>query len=455
MLPLPFITLLLLLAGPSQAAVLGPADVPGPETAPSPPALALQSDYALVAWKSPEGLGVAVAKIDGKVLIKAGIRAPVAGYPAAVPWRGERDLAAFVLTVPLMTPEGPRTDVDLVEYRDDVCVVLWTGLSVRGDAAVPVQVDDSTFALVYRCKGKLRVRVFGNIDGVWRWITDEQGQPVELELPAPGPVERFSASVAGRPVATYLLVAYETPIGTEVVAVNLTDPAHPTIDGAPIPVPGTRPALSGNVLAYVGADGVHAALLVRKAAWKIASDVRVADATDVRPAVVSYGVGRYLIVYGGPELRATEVRVEGTRLEVVREGTLVRESGYSPTGVGVVMTTERSLEVAGVVLAFYARNGEPTVHIEYSEGLSERPVQHRRRPVWIVPLLLAASIGAYVGVKLPVYGQFLWFVIFRARRGAPKRGQRRTGATSSLAGLPRRTIRALTRRRRWRSVPTV
>jgi len=418
---LPILFTLLLLAGPSQAAELGPADVPGPETAPNPPALALQSDHALVAWKSPEGLGIAVAKTDGRVLVKTGIRTPVAGYPAAAPWRGEGDLATFVLTVPLMTPEGPRIDVDLVEYSDNVCAVLWTGLSVRGDAAVPVRVDDSTFALVYRCEGKLRVRVFGNVDGVWRWITDEQGQPVELELSAPGPVERFSVSVAGRPVTTYLLVAYETPAGTEAVAVNLTDPTHPTIDGAPIPVPGTRPVLLDNVLAYVGADGVHAALLVKGTTWKIASDVKVADVTDVRPAIVSYGVDRYLIVYGRPELRAAEVRIEGTRLEVVREGTLIKEPGYSPTGIGVMRTTERSLEVAGVILAFYARDGEPTVHVEYSEGLGELPTQHRRRPVWIVPLLLAASIGAYAGLKFPVYGQFLWLIISRARRReAPK-----------------------------------
>ncbi|WP_456435656.1 hypothetical protein [Methanopyrus sp.] len=118
-------------------------------------------------------------------------------------------------------------------------------------------------------------------------------------------------------------------------------------------------------------------------------------------------------------MRAAEVRVEGTRLEVVREGTLIKWPGYSPTGVGVVRTTERSLEVAGVILAFYARGGEPTVQVEYSEGLG-RPTQHRRRPVWIVSLLLAASIGAYVGVKLPVYGQFLWLIISRARREVPK-----------------------------------
>ncbi|WP_088335941.1 hypothetical protein [Methanopyrus sp. KOL6] len=416
---LPILFTLLLLAGSSQAEELGPADVPGPETAPSPPALALQSDHALVAWKSRKGLGIAVAKADDRVLVKTWIRAPVAGYPATAPWRGERDLATFVLTVPLMTPEGPRIDVDLVEYKDNVCAVLWTGLSVRGDAAVPVRVDDSTFVLVYRCDGKLRVRVFGNVDGVWRWITDEQGQPVELELFTPGPVERFSVSVAGRPVTTYLLVAYETPVGTEVVAVNLPDPAHPTIDGAPITVPGTRPVLLDNVLAYVGTDGIHAALLVRGTTWKVASDVKVADVTDVLPAIVSYGINRYLIVYGGSELRAAEVRVEGTRLEVVREGTLIKKPGYSPTGVGVVRTTERSLEVAGVILAFYARDGEPTVHVEYSEGLG-RPTQHRRRPVWIVSLLLAASIGAYVGLKLPVYGQFLWLIISRARREVPK-----------------------------------
>ncbi|WP_456482581.1 hypothetical protein [Methanopyrus sp.] len=420
MLPVP-LTLLLLLASPSQAVELGPADVPGPEAAPDPPALALESDYALVAWKSREGLGVAVVRTDGKVLVKTEIKAPVVGYPAAAPWRAGDGLVTFVLTVPVMTPDGPRIDVDLVEYGDGVCAVLWTGLSVRGDAAVPVRVNDATFALVYRYEGRLRVRALGNVDGVWKWVTDERGQPVELELPAPGPVGRFSASVAGRPVTMYLLVVYETPSGAEAVAVDLTDPAHPTVDGTPVPVPGTRPALSGNVLAYVGADGVHAALLVRGTTWKIASDVKVADVTDVRPAIVSYGVGRYLIVYGGSELRATEVRVEGARLEVVKEGTLVKEPGYSPTGAGVVRATERSLEVAGIVLAFYARGGEPTVHVEYSEGPSELLARHRRGPVRVVTLLLAASIGAYVGLKLPVYVQFVWLMISRARRGAPRR----------------------------------
>ncbi|WP_457614563.1 hypothetical protein [Methanopyrus sp.] len=107
----------------------------------------------LVAWKSPKVLGITVVTVD--VLVKAGIGAPV--VPAEVPWRGERDLVAFRV-------DRTAHDAPHVPYR---------GLK----AARPCRFR-GTFALVYRCKERLRGRVSGK-NGVWRRITDEQG-PVGL-----------------------------------------------------------------------------------------------------------------------------------------------------------------------------------------------------------------------------------------------------------------------------------